>query len=1123
VQHAGPMDRGHFSRSLRPSRHLLGQATIGLLALLFVAGRLLAQAATGKLEGRVRDPNGLPLPQAQVYILGTAYAALTDPRGYYFINNVPPGTVVVRAALIGYRPLEVRELRVLAGQTITQDFALEPAPLQLRELTVVAAENPLVPRDEVTSKQRVSGWFTERLPVDRLRGVLALQPGIVAGVDTGFGGRQSLSIRGGRPDEVVTYIDGVPVSPGYRSLGYGFPSSMMLGTEISVGTNAVEEASVTTGASSAEFGNTLSGVISIQTRTGGNFAGSLAYETDEPFGVNHSLGFNRIQANLSGSVARNLSFFVSGVLEGQKSQRAGFDAEKAPIFVSAGVDTTVAVPSDTFPTADTTYVPVYRFMMYRGECDGFASSANEGIRTNYGLPCQGIRTPLSATSTYELQGKLNYTYGRGSRVALSYLGSRNQGRLFDYANLYNPGNLRGYRRWSNVLTLNWTQNLQRSAERALALETYLSYQQDRAIEGPLSPASERTTRDPFGGFMVGPLGFLFDFDNFPVNDELVQNLREDRPGTRRTPYDQENAGQYSLVDQFSNDAYGLPGWSESGGPTGALRLLRENRYVAKANLDWQVDRYNRLRTGGEFVGHAIDRYVSDLQLSDFADAYLERPLRWDLFLEDRLDLGDVVLVGGLRFDAYDSRASRDLLLDTVGISPTFGQYLSVPGAGKYGVDGTTFDGQPLVVTRRDHGHGYVSPHVQVSFPVTERTNFRLSYAHQVQAPDFAVVLSGVNLGFRGTDLDFGKTIIFEFGVRHAFSDDMVLDLAAYNKDNLAVVAARTFSMTDPLTGSRTAQQKFTNADYGNTRGVDLRLDRRIGNLLKGTVSYSYQDARSTGSDPFTNQDRGVVALEQIGGAIGPPPQAILPTGFSRPHSLAGAVSLTFPPDWRRGTLPGAVLRNLGMFAAFRYASGIPYTTCSAGQGNENIFSDEGGCAQGAGAINGARLPAWHQFDLRLTKQFDIARVGMTAYLDIRNLFNFANTLLVFSTTGGIVNQTDRQNRWSTDSSAYAAQAKASGVYGTDGSLDLQFGGAVASGCGDWQSGGGKPAAPNCVYLIRAEERYGDGDHVFTVAEQRRASDALYSAAGQTSTFFARGRHNFTGDPRRLRLGVEVSF
>ena len=38
-----------------------------------------------------------------------------------------------------------------------------------------------------------------------------------------------------------------------------------------------------------------------------------------------------------------------------------------------------------------------------------------------------------------------------------------------------------------------------------------------------------------------------------------------------------------------------------------------------------------------------------------------------------------------------------------------------------------------------------------------------------------------------------------------------------------------------------------------------------------------------------------------------------------------------------------------------------------------------------------------------------------------------------------------------------------------------------------------PAAANCVYLIRAEERYGNGDHVYTVDEQTNAINALYDA------------------------------
>src|SRR5690606_39700835 len=49
----------------------------------------------------------------------------------------------------------------------------------------------------------------------------------------------------------------------------------------------------------------------------------------------------------------------------------------------------------------------------------------------------------------------------------------------------------------------------------------------------------------------------------------------------------------------------------------------------------------------------------------------------------------------------------------------------------------------------------------------------------------------------GSDLDFGKTITFEFGIRHSFNEDMVLDISAYNKDNLSNAAGRLVSLYDP--------------------------------------------------------------------------------------------------------------------------------------------------------------------------------------------------------------------------------------------------------------------------------------------------------------------------------------
>jgi hypothetical protein len=308
---------------------------LAAVALAAGAGSLLAQAATGKVEGRVRDQQGAPIANAQVVIVGTRFGAQTNADGYYFMNNVPASTLSVRASFIGYKTTQVAEVRVLGDQTVTVDVTLEATPFQVEDITIIAAETPLVPRDEVTTKQRTSGDYADKLPVDRITNVLALQPGVVASTSGG-----TLSIRGGRPDETGLVVDGVPVGAGNRGTGFVWMTQAAdAGNVITVGTNAFEEVSVTTGASSAEFGGSQSGVISVATRTGGSqFSGALGYESDELFGTASSLGFNRVTASLGGPIVSNLTFFVSGVLEGQKSNGSGLDRSDSPIFVSAVYD-----------------------------------------------------------------------------------------------------------------------------------------------------------------------------------------------------------------------------------------------------------------------------------------------------------------------------------------------------------------------------------------------------------------------------------------------------------------------------------------------------------------------------------------------------------------------------------------------------------------------------------------------------------------------------------------------------------------------------------------------------------------------------------------------------------------
>jgi hypothetical protein len=1124
------MDRSFVGAIRRAFRN-----TAVIAAALGLGGSPLAAQSTGKIEGRVRDQAGAPIPNAQVTIIGSAFTAQTNPQGYYFINNVPSGTVAMRAAFIGYRAVRAEGIRVLGGQTITQDFALQSSTIELDPI-VIQTTQPLVPRDEVTSKQRIDGSFTDKLPVDRLSQVLTLQPGVVA--DSAGSG---INIRGGRADEAATYVDGMPITPGNRgSVGGSFAA----GTEILIGTNSFEEASVTTGASSAEFGNAQSGIISIATRTGSNtaFSGNVGWETDEPFGKNMSTGFNRFQASVGGPlrILNGLSFFASGALDGERYSYGGFGAENFPTFMQAGLDTMVAVPSQIgSASADTTYIGVYNLAVARGRCEDFAGSSNPEIAANYGAECQGARNPRDARGNYSLQGKLNYSYGSGSRLSLLFLGSRQQQRgAFGAGGTTtntNTSNIFGLRSSNRIYQVNWTQNLSKSTERALALDASLSYQQDRTVNSPFTPAGELASRNTFGGFLLGSLDMMFDLESFPLDSALFDNFRNNRLGTRRSPFDLENTDQYRASNQYRDDAFGLLGGAERGGPAGFMRLNRENRLIGKAAMDWQFDRYNRLKFGGEYTRYHTTYYAHSLVTQAFATGFDEKPIRYNGFLEDRLDLGDVVVVGGLRYDAYDTRASRPYALDTVQTNPTFGTYQPFPRISSYtDEDGMyTLDGQsvPLVAFVRDAKHTYLSPHIQVAFPVTEKTNFRLSYAHQVQAPDFGVLMQGLNTDLAitntntpyGADLDFARSITFEFGIRHAFSDDMVLDVAAYNKDKLSDPGFRLVSRRDPTRNNSVDLRELTAADFGNSRGLDLRLDRRIGSLFNGTIAYSYSSAKNTGTDPQTYLAFGSRVVNALSGGNQPPPQAVAPTADSRPHNLAGAMSVTFPGDWQEGSLAGTVLQNVGLFATFRYASGTAYTKCEALAGNESIVSGQV-CANGGflNGLNSARLPTFKQFDLKATKSFGLGGLDMTAYLDVRNVLNLKNILAVFVETDDVVSANERDLYVANTLTAFRDEAADNAILMGNDDIDLRFGGLSASGCGNYVSSQGDAAAPSCVYLIRAEERWGNGDGILSVAEQTRIADASLLSGGP-GIFAARGINNFAGPGRRMRFGLEINF
>jgi hypothetical protein len=101
----------------------------GLIFILIVS--LLFAGPTGKIVGRVVDAStGEPLVGCDVVVLGTELGASVEKDGRFSIINVPVGTYDVEASMVGYTPVVVKGVRVMADQVTVVNFKLSPTVIE---------------------------------------------------------------------------------------------------------------------------------------------------------------------------------------------------------------------------------------------------------------------------------------------------------------------------------------------------------------------------------------------------------------------------------------------------------------------------------------------------------------------------------------------------------------------------------------------------------------------------------------------------------------------------------------------------------------------------------------------------------------------------------------------------------------------------------------------------------------------------------------------------------------------------------------------------------------------------------------------------------------------------------
>jgi outer membrane receptor protein involved in Fe transport len=244
------------------NKNKFSKLIVFILSMLTFFSTYLFAGSTGKIGGKVIDAaTGEPLLGANVVVLdGSGKGAATDINGEFLILNLQPKTYKIRVSMIGYRTVEISEVRVFIDRTVKIDVKLQEQVIE-GEVVVIEAKREAVEFDRTNTASYVNSDEIKSLPVSTLTDVIQLQAGVVKDASG------DLHIRGGRSREISYMIDGVPVTNTFSQSG---------GSNVNVENNFIQELQVITGTFNAEYGSAQSGVINVVTKVPErNFSGTV--------------------------------------------------------------------------------------------------------------------------------------------------------------------------------------------------------------------------------------------------------------------------------------------------------------------------------------------------------------------------------------------------------------------------------------------------------------------------------------------------------------------------------------------------------------------------------------------------------------------------------------------------------------------------------------------------------------------------------------------------------------------------------------------------------------------------------------------------------------------------------
>lgn len=951
-----------------------------LLALLVLTVGGAYAASTGKIVGRVVDTkSGEPLINANIVVDQTTMGATTDLDGNFFILNVPPGTYELKCTMLNYHPATYSNVRVSSDRTTIANFKMTETVIQLAEDVVFVAKKPMIRKDATDSRTTRTAEELKLMPVENVKEIVKLTAGVIGE-----------NVRGGRETEVNYMVDGTsfidPLTGDYE----GFIPSV-----------AFEEVNIITGGQSAEYGNSLSGVVHQVTKEGTpKVKGNMQVRSNDLGGSEVFVGQRDRMKDVQGSLSGPIPFFdglgdLSFLLSGQFFDTRGrFDNDDSTLTSSFGKLTYKISPKHKLTFSGTVSNAQYAYYSHLWKNNTIEDQLFQFDPNDpQGEPFVENGVPWYGNGQLDTEDKNgNFKLDPGEDLD-------NDG-ILDSEDLNNDGQLSEFRMLDHLpYYTHHTEQFAVKWNHAISSRTFYEINLSRYKTAMTYNTRERINEDANGNGLLDMEGY-YDVDEAPDNywdlydyywDANGEKVWFDVNGNGSRDWEDLNGNglwdwdeygpDHDLFVDTNNDGYidasqgegvdeddWIP-WEEL--PFGNARD-REDYYLygagttynrarwnedykiiwtAKGSLTSQVHKFHQIKAGFEL--RFMELFDHDVDLASGGNVYGQNmktePRQYGIWLEDKMEFEGMVLNAGMRFDVFDVNWD-DYPSDIT--NP-----VTDPSVGGEVNDPTSVD------AKYEWG-----PRLGIAFPITERDLLSFNYSRNFQIPILRFAYTNINWDLTGAfpiignpNLDPEQTTAYEITLRHQFTSDLAVTATGFYKDISGLTDTRQVFYT-----VTNWYGLYINQDYGNVRGFEISLDKRFSNFYSGNLSYTYAVAKGKSSDARQNYENAwadnlIRTTESY-------------LDWDQRHTIYGNIQFMIPEGtklWGMGFLDQVSTSLIG-----KYGSGLPYSSPARDKDPP---------------VNDKRLPYTLTFDARLQKRHSFSKnVAMLAYLQVYNLFDRSN-------------------------------------------------------------------------------------------------------------------------------------